>query len=65
MISLVNNLFSFIFIILFLYPTYLRSIRPEVFCDKGALKNFLKFKGEHLRQNLFFNKVAGLKLEFY
>ena len=26
---------------------------------KGVLKNFAKFTGKHLRQSLFFNKVAG------
>ena len=38
----------------------LRSSRPEVFCKKGALKNFAKFTGKHLCQSLFFNKVVGL-----
>ena len=38
-----------------------RSSRPEVFCKKGVLKNFAKFTGKHLCQNLFFNKVAGLR----
>ena len=36
-----------------------RSSRPEVFCEKGVLKNFTKFTGKHLRQ-YFFNEVAGL-----
>ena len=36
-----------------------RSIRPEVFCKKGALRNFTKFTGKHLCQSLSFNKVAG------
>ena len=30
-----------------------------MFCKKGVLRNFAKFKGEHLCQSLFFNKVAG------
>ena len=38
----------------------LRSSRLEVFCRKGVLRNFAKFTGKHLRQSLFFNKVAGL-----
>ena len=38
-----------------------RSIRPEVFCKKGVLKNFAKFTRKHQCQGLFFNKVAGLK----
>ena len=36
--------------------------RPEVFCKKGALRNFAKFTGKHLCQSLSFNKVAGLSL---
>ena len=39
-----------------------RSGRPEVFCEKGVLRNFAKFTGKHLCQCLFFNKVAGLRL---
>ena len=35
----------------------IRSSRPEVFCEKGVLRNFTK----HLCQSLFFNKVAGLR----
>ena len=38
-----------------------RSSHPEVFCNKGVLRNFAKFTGKHLCQNLFFNKVAGLR----
>ena len=38
-----------------------RSSHPEVFCKKGALKNFTKSIGKHLCQSLFFNKVAGLR----
>ena len=41
----------------------IRSIRPEVFCKKGVLRNFAKFTGKHLRQSLFFNKVAGRRAE--
>ena len=40
-----------------------RSSRPEVFCRKGVLRNFAKFTGKHLCQNLVFNKVAGVKKE--
>ena len=29
-------------------------------CKEDILKNFVKFTGKHLRQSLFFNKVAGL-----
>ena len=38
-----------------------RSSGPEVFCKKGVFRNFIKFTGKHLCQNLFFNKIAGLK----
>ena len=38
----------------FLRPT-IRSSRPEMFCKKGVLKNFAKFKGKQ-----YFNKVAGV-----
>ena len=34
---------------------------PELFCQKGALRNFSKFTGKHLYHSLFFNKVAGLR----
>ena len=34
--------------------------KPDVFCKKGVLRNFLEFTGKHLCQSLFFNKVAGL-----
>ena len=42
----------------------LRSSRPEVFCKKGVLRKFAKFLGKHQRQSLFFNKVAGLHVNF-
>ena len=42
-----------------------RSGRPEVFCNKGALRNFAKFTGKHLCQSLFFYKVAGLQVFSY
>ena len=35
-----------------------------MFCKKGVLRNFKKFTGKHLCQRLFFNKVAGLALNF-
>ena len=34
-------------------------IKPELFCKKGALKNFAKFAGKHLWRNVFLIKVAG------
>ena len=30
---------------------------------KSVLRNFVKFRGKHLFQNFFFNKVAGLRPE--
>ena len=35
-----------------------------MFREKGALRNFTKFKGKHLCQSLFFNKVAGYAWNF-
>ena len=40
-------------------PSPSRSSRPEVFFEKGVLKNFAKFTREHQCQSFFFNKVAG------
>ena len=41
----------------------IRSSRPGVFCEKGALWNSAEFTEKQMCQNLFFNKVAGLRLE--
>ena len=41
--------------------TFSRSSRPDMFCKKGVLRNLTKFKGKHLCQSLFLNKVAGLR----
>ena len=38
-----------------------RSSCPEVFCEKGVLRNFKKITGKHLCQSLSFNKVARLR----
>ena len=38
-----------------------RSSHSEVFCKKGALKNFIKFKRKHLYQSFFLNKVTDLR----
>ena len=38
---------------------YFRSSRPVVFCKKDVRRNFAKFKGKHLCQSFFLNKVAG------
>ena len=32
-----------------------------MFYEKGDLRNVTKFTGKHMCQNLFFNKIAGLK----
>ena len=40
---------------------FCRNSRPEVFCEKGTLRNFVKFTGKHLCQSLLFNKVSGLR----
>ena len=46
----------------YINQTIIRSSLPEVFCDKGVLRNFAKFTGKHLCQSLFIYKVAGLFL---
>ena len=43
----------YLLIILNLFKTS-GSSRREVFCKKGALRNFTKFTGTHLCQGLFF-----------
>ena len=46
--------------------TFTRSSRPEVFCKKGVITNFVKFTGKHVCKSLSFLtklqacKVAGL-----
>ena len=45
-------------------PSDYSSSCPEVFCKKNVLRNFGKFTGKHLCQNLFLNKVAGLRPVF-
>ena len=49
-----NSLYALLFALL--YPSIAsptsRSSRPEVFCKKGALRNFAKFLGKHLCQSL-------------
>ena len=44
---------------------YFRSIRLEVFCKNSVLENLAKFTGKHMCWGLFFNKVAGLKNNFF
>ena len=42
-----------------------KSSHPELFCQKGVLKNFTKFPGKHPVPEPPFNKVAGLRPEFW
>ena len=44
---------------------FFRSIRPEVFCKKGALRNFTKFTGKNLCQRLLIIKVGGQGWQLY
>ena len=49
----------------YLYLSFtFRSSRPEVFFEKGVLRNFAKFTGKNLCQSLFFNKVADAACNF-
>ena len=43
------------------YFTKFRSSHQRCSVRKGGLRNFTKFTGKHLRQSLFFNKVASLR----
>ena len=38
-----------------------RSSDADVFCKRGVLRNFAKLTRKHIRQRIFFNKVAGLR----
>ena len=42
-----------------------KNSRPQMFRKKAVLRNFAKFTGKHLCQNLFFNKFAGKRPEAY
>ena len=48
---------------LILLPVYLvctsRSSRLGVFCKKDVRRNFAKFKGKHLCQQLYLKRVSG------
>ena len=37
----------------------------EVFCEKGALRNFEEFTGKHLCQSLFLTKLQAWGLQLY
>ena len=57
-----NNFVVFIaknLIIYFILKNYKSSL-PEVFYEKGDLRNFAKFTGKRLCQSLLFNKIAKL-----
>ena len=60
--QILNIFFSdIVTILIFSTITNVRSSHPHVFCQKGVLKNFAKFKEKLLCQSLFFNKVASLR----
>ena len=40
--------------------TLLRYNRPEVFCKKDDLNNFVKFTGKRLSRSFVFNELTGL-----
>ena len=39
--------------------------RPELFCEKGVLRNFAKFAGKHLCQSLCLIKLQAWGLQLY
>ena len=60
-----SNFECFVFMILTFYALVDKSTHWRCSIKKVVLKNFAKFTGEQLCQSLFFNKVAGLGLQFY
>ena len=50
--------------LLILSWSFYRSNHQRCSMRKGVLRNFAKLTGKHLCQNLFFNKVAGLRPDF-
>ena len=44
--------------------SWIRSSYQRCSAKKGVLKKFAKFPGKHLRQSLFFKKVADLACNF-
>ena len=46
-----------------MYILKYRSSRPDVFCLRGALKNFVKFTGKCLCHSLFFNKIEACSFD--
>ena len=42
-----------------------RNSCPEVFCEKGVLRNFAKFKGKHMCLSLFLIKLQVLCLQHF
>ena len=47
---------------IFISSPHFRSSRQRYPNKKSVLRNFTKFTGKHMCQNLFFNKVAGVRL---
>ena len=45
--------------------SFCRSSRPEVFQEKGLLRNVVKFTGKHLYQSSFLIKLQDLSLQLY
>ena len=54
--------FCFCFKYLIFSSEFIQKQPQKCSMKKGVLKNFTKFTGKHMCQNLFFYKVAGLRL---
>ena len=52
-------------VVQFFETRYCRKQPPKVFYKRDILKSFAKFTGKHLCHSLFFNKIAGLKMELF
>ena len=49
-----------LYVVVLRNKVFIEKQPPDVFYEKGILKNSSKFAGKHLCQSLFFNKVARL-----
>ena len=47
-----------------IFQRFFRSSQQRCSMEKGVLRNFSKFRGKHLCQSLFFNKVTDLGCNF-
>ena len=55
----INTFGKFLMWFVYIYTLYrFRSSRPDLFCKKGVLRNFVEFTGKHLCQSHFLEPQA-------